>query len=149
MRPCDGEHQLVNALRDPQPCHHGGGHRVRQGPLSHHVTLVRPTQCHAARRSLDLCSLVGSSSILLLLKPLILLYFSGGAGRCPMVMWGCIEWVSSLTRAHRQLRHVSGDQHHHLVGPWGEVKREVTLLCKTISLCVTLRLGNGSRIIEV
>ena len=66
-----------------------------------------------------------------------------------MVRWGCIEGVSSLTQAHWQLRHVSGDQHHHLVGPWGGVKREVTLLCKTISLCVTLRLGNGSRIVEV
>ena len=148
MRPCDGEHQLVNALRDPQPCHHGGGHRVRQGPLSHHVTLVRPTQGHAARRSLGLCSLVGSSSILLLLKPLILLYFSGGAGPCSMVRWGCIEGVSSLTRAHRQLRHVSGDQHHHLVRPWGGVNGKFKLILKH-SLCVTLRSGNGSRIVEV
>ena len=146
MRPCDGEYQPVG--RDPQPCHHGGGHRVRQGPLYHHVTLVRPTQCHAARRSLDLCSLVGSSSILLLLKPLILLYFSGGAGLCSMVRWGCIEGVSSLTRAHRQLRHVSGDQHHHLVGPWGGVNGKFKFNLKH-SLCVTLRSGNGSRIVEV
>ena len=148
MRPCDGEPQpvcsfivllMLSGILNPAIM------VVVTGSGRVPSLIMSPW---SGQPSVMLQGKVCSSSILLLLKPLILLYFSGGAGLCSMVRWGCIEGVSSLTRAHRQLRHVSGDQHHHLVGPWGGVNGKFKLILKH-SLCVTLRSGDGSRIVEV